>query len=134
MLDKESNIRHKAITFNTKGYDPFIDFIKAYAIICVLIGHTLPVNKLGYGLWAGMQVPLFILVQAFHFYKKDDSQVDFKKLYQRILLPFFKISLIEFSILCVVDKSSEYKTLIISGLLNGGGTGQAPIFHSFTFR
>jgi len=61
------------ITFNTKGYDGFIDFIKAYAIICVLIGHTLIpyLHDIGYCIWAGMQVPLFILVQSFHGYKKE---------------------------------------------------------------
>lgn len=134
MFDKEINISHKAIIFNTKGYDPFIDFIKAYAIICVLIAHTLPVGNLGYGLWAGMQVPLFLLVQAFHFYKKDDSQVDFKKLCQRILLPFAMISLIEILLLNFNNSDIECNKLIISGLINGGGMGQVPIFHLFIFK
>jgi len=62
----------KTVSFNKTGYDPFIDFIKAYAILCVLIGHTLPFTDYwGYGLWAGMQVPLFVLVQVFHGFKKD---------------------------------------------------------------
>ena len=53
------------ITFNKSGYDPLIDFIKAYAILCVLMGHTFPYLKASVdSLWYGMQVPLFVLVQV----------------------------------------------------------------------
>lgn len=42
---------HASVVFNKTGYDPFLDFIKAYAIIMVLIGHTLPyVNGIGGGI------------------------------------------------------------------------------------
>ena len=45
----------QTITFNKSGYDPFIDYIKAFAIICVLIGHTFPFPEYwGYRLFAGM--------------------------------------------------------------------------------
>jgi fucose 4-O-acetylase-like acetyltransferase len=85
------------ITFNKKGYDSFIDFIKAYAIICVLIGHTLPHHDYwGYGLWAGMQVPLFILVQAFHCFKKESYSFSLKKVLWRVIIPFVAIQVIIF--------------------------------------
>ena len=58
------------LTFNTKGYDPFIDFIKAYAILCVLLGHFLSSsNNVLYPIWGGNQVPLFVAVQCFHYMK-----------------------------------------------------------------
>ena len=42
----------KTIVFEKTGYDPFIDFINAYAIMCVLAGHTMGfLNNLGSGLW-----------------------------------------------------------------------------------
>lgn len=116
------------IQFNRSGYDPFIDFIKAYAIICVLIGHTLPVTYLGYGLWAGMQVPLFILIQTFHFYKKEGTRLNIKKLIQRVLFPFVIIGLLEFFALCFINTDCEYKQLVIKGLLNGGGYGPGSYF------
>ena len=116
------------IQFNRSGYDPFIDFIKAYAIICVLIGHTLPVTDLGYGLWAGMQVPLFILVQTFHFYKKEGTRLNIKKIIQRVLLPFVVIGLLEFLVLCFFNAGNDYKQLIIKLLLNGGGCGPGSYF------
>lgn len=82
------------ITFNTSGYDPFIDFIKAYAIVCVLIGHTIPgISYAGYGLWAGMQVPLFILIQGFHGLKRK-PQLNIIKLFIRVIIPFFIVQTI----------------------------------------
>lgn len=37
-----------SIQFNQTGYDPFLDFIKAFAIVSVLIGHTFPfIDKVG---------------------------------------------------------------------------------------
>ena len=110
----------QSITFNKKGYDSFIDFIKAYAIICVLIGHTVPfIDYLGYGLWAGMQVPLFVLVQSFHFYKRDDTKIDIVKILKRVLFPFLFFSIITFLILLVIDEES-CKLLIMRCLRNGG--------------
>lgn len=118
----------KAIVFNKTGYDPFIDFIKAYAIICVLIGHTLPVTQMGYGLWAGMQVPLFILVQTFHFYKKENTKLNFRKISQRIILPFVLFGIFEFGIFLLFSNSYDYKSLITKWLQNGGGYGPGSYF------
>ena len=115
-----------AYFFNKTGYDPFIDFIKAYAIICVLIGHTLPVTGMGYGLWAGMQVPLFILVQTFHYYKKEDSKLNITKLFQRIILPFIVIGLLEFGVLCILNGGGD--NLALEGIKNGGGYGPGSYF------
>ena len=110
----------KTVVFNKTGYDPFIDFIKAYAIICVLIGHTFPnLDYMGYGLWAGMQVPLFILVQAFHSFKKETSVVSIKKMFWRIFAPFILIEGLLFVILLFVYHYN-IKSLINSFLFSGG--------------
>ena len=106
----------KKISFNKTGYDPFIDFIKAYAIICVLFGHTLPFHDYwGYGLWAGMQVPLFVLVQAFHSFKKGSRDTNLKKIFLRVVLPYMMVqSLALIYFLCVAP------TKLNSFLLSGG--------------
>lgn len=109
---------NKVITFNKTGYDPFIDFVKAYAIICVLIGHTLVLHDYwGYGLWAGMQVPLFVLVQTFHVFKKDTPNINLKKILLRIVLPYFLVQ----SIALIYLLSSEFSKL--NSYLLGGGAG-----------
>lgn len=114
----------KSISFNREGYDPFIDFIKAYAIICVLLGHTiLGIDYAGYGLWAGMQVPLFILVQSFHYYKKNDPKLNITKLFQRIILPFLVFGVISVSALVLSGRDTDFKALLLRGLRNGGGYG-----------
>lgn len=86
------------VTFNTKGYDGFIDFIKAYAILCVLFGHTFTpiLDKVAYGVWAGMQVPLFILVQSFHTYKIDKATVNLLRILTRVVLPFVGFEAVAF--------------------------------------
>ena len=115
---------NNTISFNKEGYDPFIDFIKAYAIICVLIGHTVPfMEYAGYGLWAGMQVPLFILIQVFHFYKKDNPKLSIKKIFQRIILPFLIFGIFTFVIVVLFEEKKDVKLLIIKWLQNGGGYG-----------
>lgn len=122
----------KVITFNTKGYDGFIDFIKAYAIICVLFGHTfLWLDKVAYGVWAGMQVPLFILIQSFHAYKRDKLNINIRKILQRVLLPFFIIEVITFG-LSLLFMDYDCNELIHKGI--GGGTVRVRTIHGFTCR
>lgn len=107
------------IQLNRDGYDPFIDFIKAFAIICVLMGHTFPyLNTWGYAIWAGMQVPLFLLVQTFHSYKANKDSINIKKLFNRILLPFIIAEIIIF--ICLTIKNGITHGLIIKYLMGGG--------------
>lgn len=112
----------KTITFNTKGRDGFIDFIKAYAILCVLFGHTFFwLDKVVYGIWAGMQVPLFVLVQTFHCYKKEKITINIGRIFGRVVLPFVIVEIITF-ITALLFAGYDYNTLI-DKFLNGGGYG-----------
>lgn len=107
------------ITFNKSGYDPFIDFIKAYAILCVLMGHTFPYLKAsGYSIWYGMQVPLFVLVQVFHVLKKESYSFSVKKMLKRIVCPFLLIQIIPLSI--EILKYGYINNLIANCLIWGG--------------
>ena len=114
----------RKIAFNTKGYDGFIDFIKAYAIICVLFGHTFGpyLDKTAYGVWAGMQVPLFILIQCFHSFKRDKVELNLLKVFKRVLLPFFLIEIVTFAIAIAIDLYS-FHTLLRMALAGGAGPG-----------
>jgi len=115
------------IPFITNGYDGFIDFIKAYAILCVLFGHSLlPLEKLGYCLYAGIQVPLFILVQVFHCYKKELIAFDIKKIFNRIFLPFIVVETCTV-FLALSFNLYDYDTLL-SILLTRGGFGNGSYY------
>ena len=110
----------KTIAFNTSGHDDFIDFIKVYAIICVLFGHTfLWLDKVAYDIWAGMQVPLFILVQSFHAYKKEIASVNIWKILKRVFIPFVVIECIVF-VISLSRSGFDYNALIVKGLIGGG--------------
>ena len=110
------------ITLNNSGYEPFFDFIKAYAILCVLMGHTIPfLKETGYSLWYGMQVPLFVLIQVFHALKKDSYSLSIKKISKRIIYPFLLIQTI--AIVYELFKNGYTKQLITSWLIGGVRTG-----------
>lgn len=107
------------VIFNKTGYEPFFDFIKAYAILCVLMGHTIPILKeTGYSLWYGMQVPLFVLVQVFHVLKKDSYSFSIKKILNRIVCPFLLIQLIPLGL--EIFRYGYSNNLIVSCLIRGG--------------
>lgn len=107
------------IELSKAGYEPFFDFLKAYAIICVLVGHTFPyLDKVGAPLWLEMQVPIFVLIQAFHVLKKPSSKLDFKRLFYRVLLPYI-IVLIGIIIVYLLFGRLD-NSQIIKGLVGGG--------------
>lgn len=109
------------IPFKTKGYDPFIDFLKAYSILCVLFGHTFPyLNEVGYMFWAGMQVPIFILVQVFNVFKKEHSEISLIKIFRRVLCPFLIIQSIIFVAMYFIHNDWGIKGVIYNGLYYGG--------------
>ena len=109
----------KIITCNKLGYAPFLDFIKADAILSVLLGHTFPfLDETGYSLWYGMQVPLFILVQVFHVFKKENYKLNLNQLFKRVFVPFIAVQLVIFIAFIIKDGFS--KNLLINYAIGGG--------------
>ena len=120
-------MKTNCIEFNKLGHEPFFDFLKAYAIICVLISHTcytLPfINKLYPFLWLEMQVPIFVLIQAFHVLKKTNNQLSIKKLFKRIILPFLIIQFTIFILNLIKDANIDYNQIINVLIYGGYGPG-----------
>jgi len=83
----------RKIDFKNIGYDPQIDYIKGVCIIFVIWTHAINRSELGYILfpyWGDTAVPIFLIIQAFHYYKKG---IDLRMpspitLWKRILRPF----------------------------------------------
>ena len=76
------------------GYDPFIDFLKGVCIIFVIINHCMPeiiMKYSGFMFWGVSAVPIFLLIQVFHAYKRgcNNTKVNYKKIWNKIALPFF---------------------------------------------
>ena len=116
-----------AVTLNKNGYDPFIDFIKGFCIVSVVLTHSLPTvcqDYLLFMLWGGMAVPLFLLIQVFHTYKAGlDSQkrILSLKMVKRIVIPFLLT-------LCFIGvfralKGNPINEVVFGFLAGGGGAG-----------
>lgn len=119
----------KTILLNRIGYEPFFDFVKFYAITCVLIGHVIPasmLNDIGYGLWAGMQVPLFVLIQAFHGLKKEHISFNIKKMMLRIVVPFVFVEILLFSYMALMGNYGISSLFYL--FLKNGGMGPGSYF------
>lgn len=82
------------IKLNRGGYSENIDALKGFAILFVLLNHSTPLylkNLIAFDLWGGMGVPLFLLIQVFHYYKRGlDKTPAIKplKVFQRVVVPF----------------------------------------------
>lgn len=112
----------QVVSFNKKGYDSFIDFLKAYSILLVVCGHALPVEFYDYTLfwvWGGMQVPLFVLIQVFHAYKKGvKPKLNWSSLLTRIIVPFVAIQAV-----IIVYKALIGGGMLWTSFLTSGGFG-----------
>lgn len=109
------------IGFNKSGYDPFIDFLKAYSIVCVIIAHILPSEFYKYILfqvWGDMQVPMFILIQVFHTYKKGvKPKLNWESLLKRICVPFIAVQAV------IVGFKALTEGIIWTDFVYSGGFG-----------
>lgn len=81
------------IEFNKVGYDPLIDYIKGLCILFVIWTHCISRDELGYILfpyWGDTAVPIFLIIQVFHYYKKGDSirTPNVGRLWKRIIQPY----------------------------------------------
>lgn len=80
------------ITLNKIGYEPFIGFL------CNCMGYIKASNtsreRIWYSLIGGMQVPLFLLVQTFHSYKRDQRPINLKLITKIIVLSFVLIQVL----------------------------------------
>lgn len=95
-------MRVNSIILNKTGYEPFIDFLKGVAILFVLLNHCLSnLTGIGFPFWGGQAVPLFLIIQSWHVFKKEGTiRIGinyFAKIFHRIILPFAVVEVIMLS-------------------------------------
>lgn len=117
----------RIIPLKKEGYDPFIDYVKGLCIFFVVFAHCFTLSKLDcmlYALWGVHSVPIFLLFQVYHCYKKGVDKVtfsyDLKKLSSRIIKPFLLIFLIQ--LLLKLFLSDNYLD-VLSDVIKQGGIG-----------
>ncbi len=85
----------KKIILYKEGYEPYIDFIKGYMMLCILFTHACSSwkdmeNYSLYHLWGCVPTGSFMLVSSLHQYKKmlTGSDLWIIKPIVRVLVPF----------------------------------------------
>lgn len=127
------------IEFVKVGQDSFIDFLKAYSIFCVVVSHCLPIvywDKVLFHFWGDMQVPMFLLIQTFHAYKKGTQpRIKYKKVFTRIVAPFLAVQLILIGIFGFVFDQNFHELMCsaLSFQLKGPGSYYVLIYLQFVF-
>lgn len=129
---EESNNRNQTLlerdnvySFNLKGYDPFLDYLKGVCILFVVLTHALPFQEyILFPFWGGQAVPLFLLIQSFHFFKKTEyPRPDLKKTWKRIVWPFLLQNVIAITILTIFSTSSFREIMYHTVECGGNGPG-----------
>lgn len=80
------------VKLNNAGYDPFIDFLKGICIVWVVLTHSIAYGwqqLIGFPFWGAQAMPLFLLIQGYHYFKKENHPAsNLEKLFKRIVIPF----------------------------------------------
>ena len=116
------------IAFNKHGYDPFIDFLKGVCILFIILTHCFPdylIEYTQFDLWGRTAVPLLILLQVFHSYKKglEASVISIRKIWSRVAWPFFLTEAVIFMLFPLVHTETAYKDLVYNVFWGGLGPG-----------
>lgn len=109
--------------------DGYIDFLKGVCIVWVVFTHNLPqhlMDSLGFIVWGQMAVPLFLLLQCYHVFRKGFSTPDIKwssfynakKTLHRIILPFIYTTVCSGILLIISGK--PVLNVIKSAVVQGG--------------
>lgn len=121
------------VLLNNKGYDPFIDFMKGLCIICVVLTHSISYKWqqiIGFPFWGAQAVPMFLLIQSYHYFKYEElPSINWRKLFRRILLPFFIVeTIIALYILIAYCYGSGALTTPLLALILNGGEGRGSYY------
>lgn len=121
-----------SIKLRREGHDPFIDYLKGICILFVVLNHCITselANNTLFCLWGSSAVPIFLIIQVFHAFKKGINHVtiNYKKMWQRIIWPFlltemFIISIYYLKQVIFGDTSSSpfFKTVLLWGGIGPG--------------
>ena len=109
------------------GYEPFIDFFKGLAIIFVVFSHCASSSireTSGFYFWAAAPTAYFMIIAVFHSFRRSNEvrRPEFRKLFNRLLKPFFVTQIIAFIILIIVKNGG------VSSLLQLGRIGKGAYF------
>lgn len=116
-------------TVNNKGYEPFWDFLKGSCIICVILHHCLQnqvKDVLLFCFWGETAVPLFIILQCYHYFRKTHFVWNdyLLKMWNRVIRPFLIVETILLSshllLDCYILNNTDFFHLLKQFVARGG--------------
>lgn len=116
-----------SFTFEKEQYEPFLDFIKGICIIWVIWEHTMGwKDQTAFWYWGKLAVPLFLLIQTFHVFKRGINQVywpNWSKVSSRVVIPFIIVAIISLLIQYLLGdlQTGWLKSVYKFGIMGPGG-------------
>ena len=115
--------------FTKIGRDLSLDFVKGICIVLVLMNHSIGetfMHNSWFWLWGYPAVPLFLLIQVFHSYKKGFEGIHLRlgKIWSRAIVPFLIVQILLFTVAFSKDPTvSLIDRLYITIYWGGRGPG-----------
>jgi len=111
--------------FTKLGYDHSLNFVKGVCILLVIINHSTDFafhQNSWFFLWGYPAVPLFLLIQVFHSYKKgfDGISLPLRKIWSRAVFPFLVVEVLLFVYTLIRYPTTSLHQLIMSAIYWGG--------------
>ena len=113
------------IEFSKIGHDLSLDFVKGVCILLVVINHCIDHSfsqKVLFWLWGYPAVPLFLLIQVYHSYKKefDGIHIDWRKIWTRAFFPFLLVQILLFAYVVVTQPTRSLHSIFMTAFFWGG--------------
>ena len=113
------------IEFSKIGHDFSLDFVKGLCIILVLVNHATDdafKQETFFYIWGYPAVPLFLLLQVFHIYKKgfNGGRIRWGRIWTRALFPFLLVELLLTAVTIIQDPLAPVKDIFVRSLFWGG--------------
>ena len=113
------------IEFSKIGHDLSLDFVKGICILLVVINHCIDSSishNIMFWLWGYPAVPLFLLIQVYHSYKKefDGIHIQWVKIWKRAFFPFLLVQTLLFAYVVVTQPTRTLHSIVMIVFYWGG--------------
>ena len=111
--------------FSRIGHDLSLDFVKGVCILLVILNHSTGFTfhqDSWFFLWGYPAVPLFLLIQVYHSYKKefDGIHIQWVKIWKRAFFPFLLVQTLLFAYVVVTQPTRSLHSIFMAAYFWGG--------------
>ena len=111
--------------FSKIGHDLSLDFVKGVSILLVILNHSTGLafhQDSWFFLWGYPAVPLFLLIQVYHSYKKEFDGIHIKwvKIWKRAFFPFLLVQALLFTYVAITQPTRSLQAIFLTAFFGGG--------------